>query len=148
MITRPYLVFQNKQENCGGMDNIINVIIYNIMVIKWKPRRILTSFTCCRTTSALCGDHLLHFVEPLMHTHILYWVWFLVALARVCGKKYNYNQNAHDCVPKQFDCWLFCMKVQNVYLPQQSQRLGESYPMPAQTLPTYRLYKRQSHQVV
>ena len=30
-----------------------------------------------------------------------------------------------------------CMKVQKVYLLQQSQSLGESHLVPAQTLPTY-----------
>ena len=37
------------------------------------------------------------------------------------------------------------MKVQKVRLLQQSQSVGESHPVPVQTLPAYKNCKRQSH---
>ena len=37
------------------------------------------------------------------------------------------------------------MKVHKFYLPQQSQSLGESHPVPIQALPTYKNCKMQSH---
>ena len=37
------------------------------------------------------------------------------------------------------------MKIQKVYRLQQSQSLGESYPVPAQVFPAYKSCRRQSH---
>ena len=68
------------------------------------------------------------------------------------SKALNYVDPYPGCflASQGLTCTITCtsyMKVQKVYLPQQSQSLGESHPVPAQTLPVYKNCKSRATEV-
>ena len=52
----------------------------------------------------------------------------------------------YSCVLACIECTMY-VKVEKVYLPQQSPSLGESHPVPAQALPTYEIAQGRATEV-
>ena len=118
--------------------------------LQFPPQALPTSaiyLYCFPTSRALCPlpCHIKNH-DSVRNTHNEIVPWLTIQKHSIMLTRIQDAFWLHMGLTCTFTCTSY-MKVQKVYLLQQSQSLGKSHPVPAQTLPAYKIAKGRATEV-